>query len=81
MDPESALYIMSALAYEKYTLCDGSFREIKHNTAPCNLILNKRSGPVVMLPDSEGLDTAVEAGVVSTNVKTIAFENKEHTTD
>ena len=34
MDPESSLYIMSALAHQKYTLSDGSFREIKHNTVP-----------------------------------------------
>ena len=32
MDPESSLYIMSALAHQKYILSDGSFREIKHNT-------------------------------------------------
>ena len=32
VDPESSLYIMSALAHQKYTLSDGSFREIKHNT-------------------------------------------------
>ena len=59
MDPESALYIMSALAHQKYTLSDGSFREIKHNTVPWNLFFNKRSGAVVMSPDSEGLGDAV----------------------
>ena len=32
VDPESSLYIMSALAHQEYTLSDGSFREIKHNT-------------------------------------------------
>ena len=40
-----------------------SFREIKHNTETC--LYNKRSGAVVMPPDSEGLGTAVEAGVSS----------------
>ena len=39
MDPESSLYIMSALAHQKYTLSDGSFRAIKHNTVPWNLFL------------------------------------------
>ena len=34
MDPESSLYIKSALAHQKYTLSDESFREIKHNTVP-----------------------------------------------
>ena len=34
MDPESSLYIKSALAQQKYTLSDGSFREMKHNTVP-----------------------------------------------
>ena len=33
------LYIMSALAHQKYTLSDESFREIKHNTVPCNCLL------------------------------------------
>ena len=28
MDPESSLYIMSALVHQKYTLSDGSFRAI-----------------------------------------------------
>ena len=65
MDPESSLYIMSALAHPKYILSDGSFREIKHNTVLCNLFLNKRSGSVVMSPDSEGLGAAVVAGVGS----------------
>ena len=32
MDPESSLYIKSALAHQKYTLSGGPFREIKHNT-------------------------------------------------
>ena len=64
MDPESSMYIMSALAHQKYTLSDGSFREIKHNTVPWNLFFfNKRSGAVVMSPDSEGLGAAVVAGV------------------
>ena len=65
MDPESSLYIMSALPHQKYTLSDGSFREIKHNTVPWNLFFNKRSGAVVMTPDSEGLGAAVVAGVGS----------------
>ena len=65
MDPESSLYIMSALAHHKYTLSDGSFREIKHNAVPWNLFFNKRSGAVVMSPDSEGLGAAVVAGVGS----------------
>ena len=65
MDPESSLYIMSALAHRKYTLSDGLFREIKHYTVPWNLIFNKRSGAVVMSPDSEGLGAAVVAGVDS----------------
>ena len=65
MDTESSLYIMSALAYQKYTLSDGSFREIKHNTVPWNLFFNKRSGAVIMSPDSEGLGAAVVAGVGS----------------
>ena len=65
MDPESSLHIMSALAHHKYTLSDGSFREIKHNTVPWNLFFNKRSGAVVMSPDSEGLGAAVVAGVGS----------------
>ena len=51
MDPESSMYIMSALAHQKYTLSDGSFREIKHNTVPCDLFFNKRSGAVVLSPD------------------------------
>ena len=63
MDPESSLYIMSALAHQKYTLSDGSFRAVKHNTVPWNLFFNKRSGAVVMSPDSEGLGAAVVAGV------------------
>ena len=54
MDPESSLYIMSALAHQKYTLSDGSFRAIKHNTVPWNFFFNKRSGAVVMSPDPEG---------------------------
>ena len=37
MDPESSSYIMSALAHQKYTLSDSSFRVIKHNTVPWNL--------------------------------------------
>ena len=65
MDPESSLYIMSALAHQKYILSDGSFREIKHNTVPRNLFFNKRSGAVVMSPDSEGLGAAVVVGVGS----------------
>ena len=56
---------MSALAHQKSTLFDRSFREIKHNTVPWNLFFNKRSGAVVMSPDSEGLGAAVIAGVVS----------------
>ena len=36
---------------------------MKHNTVPCNLIFNKRSGAVVISPDSEGLGAAVLAGV------------------
>ena len=63
MDPESSLYIMSALAHQKYTLSDGSFREIKHNTVPWNLFFNKRSGAVVMSPYSEGLGAVVVADV------------------
>ena len=31
VDPENSLYIMSALVNQKYTLSDGSFREIKYN--------------------------------------------------
>ena len=65
MDPESSLDIMSALAHQNCTLSDGSFREIKHNTVPWNLFFNKRSGAVVMSPDSEGLSAAVVAGVGS----------------
>ena len=65
MDPESSLYIMSALAHQKYTLSDGSFREIKHNTVQWNLFNNKRSGAVGLTPDSEGLGAAVVAGVGS----------------
>ena len=33
-DPESSLYIMRALTHQKYTLSDGSFREIKQTTVP-----------------------------------------------
>ena len=65
MDPESSLYIMSALSHQIYALSDGSFRAIKHNTVPWNLFFNKRSGAVVMSPDSEGLGAAVVAGVGS----------------
>ena len=65
MDPEGYLYIMSALAHQKYTISDGSFREIKHNTVPRNLFFNKRSGAVVMSPDSEGQGAAVVTGVGS----------------
>ena len=63
MDPESSLYIISALAHQKYTLSFRSFREIKQNTFPWNLFFNKRSGAVIMSPDSEGLSVAVVAGV------------------
>ena len=56
---------MSALAHQKSTLSDGSFREIKHNTVPWNLFFNKRSGAVVMCPDSEGLGAAVVSRVGS----------------
>ena len=59
MDTESSLYIISALAHQKYTLSDESFREIKHNTVPWNLFFNKRNGAVVMPPDSDGLGAAV----------------------
>ena len=52
MDPESSLYIISALAHQKYTLSDRSFREIKHNTVPWNLFFNKHSGAVVTSPNS-----------------------------
>ena len=38
---------------------------MKHNTVPRNLIFYKRSGAVVMSPDSEGLGAAVVAGVGS----------------
>ena len=65
MDPESSLYIMSPPAHQKYTQFDGSFREIKYKTVPWNLFFNKRSGAVVMSPDSEGLCAAVVAGVGS----------------
>ena len=65
MDPESSLYIMSALAHQNHTLSDGSFRDIKHNAVPWNLFLNKRSGAVVMSPDYEGLGAAVVSGVGS----------------
>ena len=34
MDPKSSLYIMSALAHQKISLFDESFREIKHNAVP-----------------------------------------------
>ena len=63
MDPESSLYVMSALAHHKYTLSDESFREIKPNTVPRNMFYNKRSGAVVMSPDFEGLGAAVVVGV------------------
>ena len=56
---------MSALAHQKYTLSDASFRVMKHNTVPWNLFFNKRSGAVVMSPDSEGLGAAVVARVGS----------------
>ena len=56
---------MSVLAHQKYTLSDGSFKEIKQNTVPWNLFFNKRSGAVVMSPDSEGLGASVLAGVGS----------------
>ena len=56
---------MSALAHQKYTLSDGSFREIKHNTVPGNLFFNKHSDAVVISPDCEGLGAAVVAGVGS----------------
>ena len=56
---------MSAPAHQKYTLSDGSFRAIKHNTVPWNLFFNKRSGAVVMSPDSEGLGADAVAGVGS----------------
>ena len=39
--PESSLYIMSALAHQKYTLSDGSFREIKHNIVPWNFFFKQ----------------------------------------
>ena len=65
MHPESSLYIMSALAHQKYTLSDGSFREIKHKCCSMKLVFNKRSGAMFMSPDSKELGAAVEAGVGS----------------
>ena len=80
MDPESSLYILSVLAHQKYTISEGSFREIKHNTFVCFFVFffclffffffffflfNKRSGAVVMSPDSEIFNAAVGAGVGS----------------
>ena len=56
---------MSALARQKYTLSDGSFRDTKIYTVPWNLFFNKRSGAVVISPDSEELGAAVVAGVGS----------------
>ena len=53
------MYIMGALAQQKYTLSDRSFKEIKHNTVLWNLFFNKRSGAVVMSLDSEGLRTSL----------------------
>ena len=68
MDPESSLYIMSALAHQNiYPIR----RVIQRNqayiskTVPWNLFLNKRSGAVIMSPDSEWLVAAVVAGVGS----------------
>ena len=75
MDPESSLYLMSALAHQNHTLSDGSFREIKHNAVPWNLFLNKRSGAVVMFPDSEGLGAAVVAGVGSSLTQSSGISN------
>ena len=49
---------MSALAHQKYTLSNWSFREIKHNSVPRNLFLTS-----VVPPDSEGVCAAGEAGV------------------
>ena len=56
---------MSALAHQTYTLSDVAFREIKHNTVSWNLFFIKRTGEVVMSPDSEGLGAAVVVGVGS----------------
>ena len=53
---------MSTLAHQKFTISDGSFREIKPNTVPSNLFLT-RVGAMVMSPVPEGLVAAVEAGV------------------
>ena len=65
---------MSALAHQKYTLSDGSLREIKHNTVPWNLFFNKRSGAVVVSPDSEWLGAAVVAGVGSNLTQPSGFK-------
>ena len=46
----------SSVAHQKYTLSDVLFHET------C-FFFSKRSGAVVMSPDSEGLDAAVVAGV------------------
>ena len=43
----------------------GALAHFKHNTVPWNLFFNKRSGAVVMSPDSDGLGAAVVAGVGS----------------
>ena len=57
---------MSAQAYQKNTLSDGLYSQkssiiLFHETR----FFNKRSGAVVMSPDSEGLGAAVVAGVGS----------------
>ena len=58
MNQESSLYIMNTLAHKKSPYPTGL--TLFHETC-----FNKRSGAVVMFPDSEGLGAAVEAGVDS----------------
>ena len=55
---------MSALGHQNIYLIRGVIQR-KHNSVPENLIFNKRSGEVVMSPDSERLGAAVEAAVGS----------------
>ena len=56
MDPESSLYIMSALAHQRYTVTDGSFREIKHNTGPMKSHTGHSEKPSITLVHESSLN-------------------------
>ena len=74
MAPESSLYIMIALAHQKYTYLTGHSEKssiiLFHETG---FLTSVALGAVVMSPDSEGLGAAVEAGVGSNLIQPGVF--------